>query len=83
MYRFFSAYEVLNQLEKDYQSNQSDIIEKATEMASQESRGQGRGRGRGRGRGSGRGGRGSGQTGNKLPDEVKFDEVSILILFFE
>ncbi|XP_066270990.1 telomerase protein component 1-like [Branchiostoma lanceolatum] len=50
-FRFFSAYEVLNQLEKDLTAAESGVPQ-------QSGRGRGRGRGGGRGRGRGRGGRG-------------------------
>ena len=73
--RFFSAYEVLEALEKDYTKNQEDIIQTAVEQTSQASAAAARGRG-GRGRGGrGRGGRGRGRGGvklgaNGLPEEV-------------
>ncbi|KAJ8317249.1 hypothetical protein KUTeg_005153 [Tegillarca granosa] len=62
-FQFFSAYEVLGQLEKDYENSQNAIIKDAemnaaTGMSSLSVTSRGRGRG-GRGRGRGRGGAGT------------------------
>ncbi|XP_021378535.1 telomerase protein component 1-like [Mizuhopecten yessoensis] len=72
-FRFFSAYEVLGNLEKDYEKSQSDIVEAAEAATNQldPSETQGRGRGSGRGtRGSSRGARGSGRGAKKTNPEM-------------
>ncbi|XP_013407026.1 telomerase protein component 1 isoform X1 [Lingula anatina] len=72
-FRFFSAYEVLNSLEKEYEQNQKQLVEEAVAGSSSWSRGRGRGRGCGRGgRGGGRGGRWD-KKKNAKTKEVPFD----------
>ncbi|XP_053406458.1 telomerase protein component 1-like [Mercenaria mercenaria] len=62
-FRFFSAYEVLEQLQKDYDASQAAIVDEAVRETSAP-----RGGATGRGRGRGRGGAG-GKTTEKLTAE--------------
>ncbi|KAL5022413.1 hypothetical protein ScPMuIL_001568 [Solemya velum] len=79
-FRFFSAYEVLETLEKDYCKAQQGIIEEACvnlNVGSSRGRGvinRGQGRGRGRGRGRDRGARGASGENWWLDRKKKRDE---------
>ncbi|XP_062609595.1 telomerase component p80-like, partial [Saccostrea cucullata] len=86
-FRFFSAYEVLSGLEKEYETTQKKLVELAEMEASGISRSQVAPRGgRGRGRGRGRGGKGDNwwiekknkqKEEKKKPKETAFDKAII------